>query len=754
MRRTRGSAATQEMRARFAARFGGKLAARLEFRTINGVAARIIALYSRMYGRTPPELIRNESETTPLLMRLWQDTNHEYPAESTVKDLRTAITYIKNMCMTDAELDELETDIENLPDLYRGYQKALKAAHKMDYDDQLCFALQILRGAPAVAAAFRKRYKYFCVDESQDTSKVQHEIIRVLAQESGNIFMVGDEDQSIYGFRAAYPQALMDFEKTYPGAQILLMEQNYRSTEPILEAANRFVARNRYRRPKTIAPTQGPGAPLQIVTVPRRADQLPFLFETAQHCDTGTAVLFRNHESALPIIDLCERRGIPYACKAVDQTFFTNKIVRDVTDIFTLAAHPADGETFLRCYYKFGVPVTRAQALFACNQARQYGQGCWTALLNEDSIRPRTRVAMADVADGLARLPKMAADDAVRFLADQLGYGKYLDKSGMDRTKLAVLEMLGAQEPTPRHLLRRLEKLRSIIQNHENPPGCRFLLSTIHSAKGLEFPYVFLIGMEEGVFPSEMSKYSEADLEEERRLAYVGITRAKKELYISNSVSRMLYGRTQRNEPSRFLREIEPEYIEETRSPVLEQRSRFGGWGDSYRDTVPGGASGYSGPSGWGRSASGYGTGGYGSGYSNRSGYLNREYNAGEGRGFGSAYANRGQSQSGYGSGYGRSGAGTGYGSGYSSAYSDGTTQKKSEKQISFTGTPAAKTAAKGAKHYEPGDLVEHKVFGRGQVVAVKPAAGDQIVEINFEKVGIKKTMANFAPLTKITAEE
>ncbi len=145
-------AATQEMRARFAARFGGELAARLEFRTINGVAARIIALYSRMYGRTPPELIRNESETTPLLMRLWQDTNHEYPAESTVKDLRTAITYIKNMCLTDAELDELETDIENLPDLYRGYQKALKAAHKMDYDDQLCFALQILRGAPAVAA--------------------------------------------------------------------------------------------------------------------------------------------------------------------------------------------------------------------------------------------------------------------------------------------------------------------------------------------------------------------------------------------------------------------------------------------------------------------------------------------------------------------------------------------------------------------------------------------------------------------------
>ena len=270
-----------------------------------------------------------------------------------------------------------------------------------------------------------------------------------------------------------------------------------------------------------------------------------------------------------------------------------------------------------------------------------------------------------------------------------------------------------------------------------NESADQVVLMTIHSAKGLEFPYVFLIGMEEGVFPSEMSKYSEADLEEERRLAYVGITRAKKELYISNSVSRMLYGRTQRNEPSRFLREIEPEYIEETRSPVLEQRSRFGGWGDSYSDTVPGGASGYSGPSGWGRSA-----GGYGNGYSagSRSGYLNREYNAGESRGFGSAYANRGSSG--------------GYGSQYGSGNYSGATQKKAEKHISFTGTPTQKSASAGPKHYEPGDIVEHKVFGRGQVVAVKPAAGDQIVEINFEKVGIKKTMANFAPLTKITAEE
>ena len=293
--------------------------------------------------------------------------------------------------------------------IYAAYEKRLKEAGAFDFDDLIYQTVQLLAEHPDVRDFYQTKYKYLLVDEYQDTSVAQFRLVSLLTGPERNICVVGDDDQSIYRFRGATIENILNFEKCYPGAKTIRLEQNYRSTEPILEAANRFVARNRYRRPKTIAPTQGPGAPLQIVTVPRRADQLPFLFETAQHCDTGTAVLFRNHESALPIIDLCERRGIPYACKAVDQTFFTNKIVRDVTDIFTLAAHPADGETFLRCYYKFGVPVTRAQALFACNQARQYGQGCWTALLNEDSIRLRTRAAMADVADGLARLPKMAA---------------------------------------------------------------------------------------------------------------------------------------------------------------------------------------------------------------------------------------------------------------------------------------------------------------------------------------------------------
>ena len=214
--------AANEMRSRFAARFGAELAARTQFRTLNGISAVILQHYSRRYRRTQPELITNEGEITQLLTALWQQVNREYPAESSIKELRTAITFIKNMSLTDDELEELQSDIDNLPELYRRYQAALRAQHRMDYDDQMVFALQILRAVPGILADFQAQYRHFCVDEAQDTSKLQHELLHLLAGNCESLFMVGDEDQSIYGFRAAYPQALLDFDKQYPGAQVLL----------------------------------------------------------------------------------------------------------------------------------------------------------------------------------------------------------------------------------------------------------------------------------------------------------------------------------------------------------------------------------------------------------------------------------------------------------------------------------------------------------------------------------------------------
>ena len=483
-----------------------------------------------------------------------------------------------------------------------------------------------------------------------------------------------------------------------------------------------------------------------------------------------------NAQSA-PIESYFTRAGIPHKIVG-GQRFNDRKEVKDIHSYMSIVANPRDDVRLRRIINEPARKIGATTVDVIADLAGQQGVSMLDVISHADQYAKLSRAVMPllkfwqiyqRLQDSLATrtLDEFASD-----VIELTGYKAMLEADAAKGHEDAAdrLQNLGqlvnnvknycdqhGEEATLEGYLEDIALISDIDSYNES--NDQVVLMTIHSAKGLEFPYVFLIGMEEGVFPSEMSKYSEADLEEERRLAYVGITRAKKELYISNSVSRMLYGRTQRNEPSRFLREIEPEYIEETRSPVLEQRVRMGGWGDRCSDTVPGGASGYSGPSGYGRSSYG---GGYGSGYSNanRGSYLNRDYNAGESRGFGAAYAGRGSASGGYGGGFaGNSSRGTGYGAGYGSGYSsaktNASTAGNSAKHISFTGVPAApKPVSAGPKHYEPGDIVEHKVFGRGRVVSVKAAAGDQIVEINFEKVGIKKTMANFAPLTKITTEE
>ena len=659
---------------------------------------------------------------------------------------------------------------------YAAYEKKLKEAGAFDFDDLIYQTVQLLAEHKDVRDFYQNKYRYLLVDEYQDTSVAQFRLVSLLTGPEKNICVVGDDDQSIYRFRGATIENILNFERIYPGTKTIRLEQNYRSTSNILNAANCVIQHNTERKGKTLWTSNGEGDKVQVYTAENEQDEASHIADViGQHLKEGGhladhAILYRMNAQSAPIESYFTRAGIPHKIVG-GQRFNDRKEVKDIHSYMSIVANPRDDVRLRRIINeparKIGATTVEVIADLAAQEgvsmldiighADQYAKlsravmpllKFWQIYQRlQDSLETRTLDEFAADVIELTGYKAMLEADAAKGhedAADRLqnlgqlvnNVKNYCDQHGEEATLEGYLEDIA---------------LISDIDSY-NESADQVVLMTIHSAKGLEFPYVFLIGMEEGVFPSEMSKYSEADLEEERRLAYVGITRAKKELYISNSVSRMLYGRTQRNEPSRFLREIEPEYIEETRSPVLEQRSRFGGWGDSYSDTVPGGASGYSGPSGWGRSA-----GGYGNGYSSRSGYLNREYNAGESRGFGSAYANRGSS-GGYGSGYGRSGGSTGYGAGYGSQYGSGNysgaAQKKTEKHISFTGAPAQKPASAGPKHYEPGDIVEHKVFGRGQVVAVKPAAGDQIVEINFEKVGIKKTMANFAPLTKITAEE
>ena len=658
--------------------------------------------------------------------------------------------------------------------VYAAYEKKLKEAGAFDFDDLIYQTVQLLAEHKEARDFYQNKYRYLLVDEYQDTSVAQFRLVSLLTGPEKNICVVGDDDQSIYRFRGATIENILNFERVYPGTKTIRLEQNYRSTSNILNAANCVIQHNTERKGKTLWTQNGEGDKVQVYTAENEQDEASHIADIiGQHLREGGhladhAVLYRMNAQSAPLESYFTRAGIPHKIVG-GQRFNDRKEVKDIHSYMSIVANPRDDVRLRRIINEPARKIGATTIDVIADLAGQEGVSMLEIIRHADQYAKLSRAIAPlykfyQIYERLQdSLENKTLDEFAGDVIEITGYKAMLEADAAKGHEDAAdrLQNLGQlvnnvknycdQHGEEASLEGYLEDIALIsdIDNY-NESADQVVLMTIHSAKGLEFPYVFLIGMEEGVFPSEMSKYSEADLEEERRLAYVGITRAKKELYISNSVTRMLYGRTQRNEPSRFLREIEPEYLEETRSPVLEQRSRLSGWGSNYSDTVPGGASGYSGASGWGRGSSSYGSYGGSTGYGNRSGYLNREYNAGESRGFGSGYAGRGSSSSGYGSGYSGSASSSG---GFGSGYSRPAVPKTPAKQINFTGTPATKTNANTTKHYEPGDVVEHKVFGRGTVVAVKPAAGDQIVEIRFEKVGIKKTMANFAPLTKIMEE-
>ncbi len=530
-------AAARDMQARFTTLFGEEAAKGLEFRTINGVCSRIIHCYERTCGRTAFRLLEDGGQKSAILGELYRSQSRDFASESTIRSLETAITYAKNQMLKGEELSQLDVEGIDFPTFYQAYCKVLRERQLMDYDDQMVYALQILRQYPDILRAIQARYRYFCVDEAQDTSKIQHTIIRLLAKQSNNLFMVGDEDQSIYGFRAAYPQALTQFDTVYPYAKVLYMEQNYRSTQQIVAAADKFIQKNQNRRPKHMKATQGSGPAIQEVSLYDRQAQYSYLCKLAEHCTAETAILYRDNDSALPLIDRMDRAGLPYRCRQVESLFFTNRVVRDITDIIRFAQDPLNGELFLSLYYKLGAGISKAVAQEASVWAPREGEPILEYIAGLSAPSPWTKRQCRALQTHMNNLLSERADKAVYRIVHFMGYGAYLEERGGDLTKADILEALGTQEPTPGQLLERLEELREVVQSGSTDPMCPFVLSTIHSSKGLEYERVILMDVADGLLPKNLPDQdaSEEELEayeEERRLFYVGMTRAKQELQI------------------------------------------------------------------------------------------------------------------------------------------------------------------------------------------------------------------------------
>jgi len=640
--------------------------------------------------------------------------------------------------------------------IYTTYAARLKKAGAMDFDDLIYHTVKLLQNDEEARRYYQDKFKYVVVDEYQDTSIAQFNLVRLLAGGSNNVCVVGDDDQSIYKFRGATIENILNFEQVFKGAKTIRLEQNYRSTSNILNAANSVIKNNAGRKGKTLWTQNGDGEKVHHYTASNEQDEASHLADIiGEHLREGAhlrdhAVLYRMNAQSNPIETYFARAGIPYRIVG-GQRFFDRKEVKDINSYLAVIVNPRDDVRLRRIINE---------------PARKIGA---TTIEKIGDLAAKNGVPMLEIIGHVREYPELQraaaplekfyemyrelCDLSVTLPLDEFA-GEVVKKSGYEA-------MLKAQKEEGQTRLENLGQLISSVktyvdQNGEDATLAGFLeevalisdldsydqdadsvtMMTIHSAKGLEFPYVFVVGMEDGVFPGDMARYNEEDMEEERRLCYVAITRAKKELYLSSSRSRLIFGQTRRNPPSTFLSEIDPDLLDETQSPELAYSGGgFGAGYGSYSTNVPGGRSGYSGAS---------------------RGYLNSEYNArprgGFGGGYSSGFASGGHESPNY-SGGRHNVQSTGFGTGYGRSNNPHHATPAGAGTSTLAGTPSATPKKKEAISYAPGDLVEHRVFGKGKVIKATPIAGDCIVEIQFDRVGVKKTMANYAPLKKLTEE-
>ena len=547
-------AATQDMNKRFAKVFGKKLGEEMEFRTINGVSDIIVKRFGRKAGLEPRELVADESKSNAILRQILIKYLDAYPTDSDIKEAALMISYAKNMMMTAADIRNEKFSLKRAAEIYSEYCAYMDKHKLMDYDDQIIYALEILKNNYDILQQLREEYQYICVDEAQDTSKIQHQLIYVLAGPRANLFMVGDEDQSIYGFRAAFPQALLNFRDDYPGGNILLMERNYRSTAAIVSKAGAFIEKNADRYDKKIVPNRDRGEDVMCIEVPNRGAQYDYLLDVIRKAPADTAIIYRENDSIIPLANLCLKSGVPFKAKGVNLHFFTNKVVLDIVYFIKLARNPNDEVAFMRTYYKSLYKFRKAAAEHAVKYAKKNGVSFTEALCSDPALSPDQRTNARRFEYALGRLAKINKSvDAIDYVLEDLGYQDYIESNELGDSKLGILKVLANQESNIESFLDRLAYMEVELDKGHSKAGA-VTFTTVHSSKGLEYDTVYLLDTFDGLFPvnnkslGSMSKKEQKDYWEERRLFYVAITRAKNKLIMFEI----------KNLPSKFIREISP----------------------------------------------------------------------------------------------------------------------------------------------------------------------------------------------------
>ncbi len=703
--------------------------------TFHSMCVRILRKDIDRIGFTSNFSILDSTDQLSVIRNCMKDLNID-TKKFEPKGIQAVISSAKNELLTPERYESKIGDYyqQIVHDVYKAYQKRLKSNNSLDFDDLIMSTIELFKEVPEVLEFYQNKFRYLHVDEYQDTNRAQYMLCRMLADKHHNICVVGDSDQSIYGWRGADITNILNFEEDYPNARSILLEQNYRSTSNILNAANAVIENNAGRKAKNLWTDRGEGEPIIVYQADSEHEEGYYVTsEIRKHRQTGRkyadhAILYRTNAQSRVIEEILIKSDIPYQIVGGIK-FYDRKEIKDMLAYLRLISNPDDDISLTRIINvpKRGIGDTTLAKIAA--EAASRGVSMFTVLdqLERLDIAGKTKAALTEFHTMIRELASMVDYLSVTELTEQI----------LERSEYK-LELQRENTIESRSRLENIDEFLSVTQDFEKrnedkslvafltdlaliadidsmdkdeqeqgQPSDAVILMTMHSAKGLEFPIVFIIGMEEGVFPHSRAFTDDKELEEERRIAYVGITRAEKQLYLTCARMRTLFGRTAANAPSRFLEEV-PTELKSARG------SAVGGAGfaprrSSYAADPNAAGFGFRGASG--------GPGSMAPGPGGRPGFAGA---AGAAGGGGAARGGAVRVTPGL------PGAGQAAGAG-------------------------AAEAAQGPRDFVAGDKVAHAKWGTGTIVAVKGSGNDMELQIAFPApVGLKRLLAGFAPITKV----
>lgn len=680
--------------------------------TFHALCVRILRRDIEKIGFNRAFTIADTSEQRTLMKRICGELNID-TKKFDPRSILSEISNAKNALLTPAQYsDKANSMFENMvARAYKLYQQELEANQALDFDDLIMKTIELFEQDQETLEFYQNKFHYIHVDEYQDTNDAQYRLVNLLAQRYQNLCVVGDADQSIYGWRGANMNNILNFEHDYPQAKTVMLEQNYRSTQNILDAANEVIVNNVNRRKKKLWTENGQGEKISYYRSQSEHDEAQFIVakikeEQKKHGYhyNDFAILYRTNAQSRVIEETFLKSSVPYTMVG-GHKFYDRKEIRDVLAYLTLIVNPQDSMSFTRVVNtpKRGIGMTSVEHLREF--ANDNGWSLLQAAENVDianQITTRTRNKIAEFGELMRNLTKQAEYLNLTDLTNQIlklsGYNKMLDqdknleaqarRENLDEFKSVTQEYDEKHKDETDDNLQKITNFLADLalvsdQDDVDEQAPAVTLMTLHAAKGLEFPVVFLVGMEEGIFPLSRAVLEDDELEEERRLAYVGITRAKKKLYLTNAFSRLLYGRIQRNQPSRFVEEINPDLLQFENSnegdDLTEGKLPFGKCNAATAGT-------------------------YRSQQAQRSQWNQRSART-------------------------------------THSYRDA---GKRVKPVTNTGTGADKVG------WKTGDKVQHKKWGQGTVVKVSGTGNDMELDIAFPQQGVKRLLASFAPITKV----